>query len=205
MAGANRAVTAMWTVALFFSVLAAAGLVGLDGIVAGHTVGLADGGTIWERGVTLFDTIVQKEVTHFLLGFVVLVAGLLLLILRSTRPIGFLLLYLGLVQSVTTIVADLAKPQFGRVRPFEAVQGGDVWFAAGNSFPSGHTAFYAGLFLPLIVLFPRLAPLFAIPPLFVATARVMEHDHYLSDVSVSLALAAALAAGLAFVAEKGRS
>jgi membrane-associated phospholipid phosphatase len=43
-----------------------------------------------------------------------------------------------------------------------------------------------------------------LPPLFIAAARVLEHDHYLSDVSASLALAALLAAGLAALAEKGR-
>ena len=71
-----------------------------------------------------------------------------------------------------------------------------------TSFPSGHVAFYAGLFLPLMMLAPRLSPLWAIPPAFVAVARVLDHDHYVSDVTASLALAAALTIGLRFLLEK---
>ncbi|HYJ30669.1 MAG TPA: phosphatase PAP2 family protein [Allosphingosinicella sp.] len=201
--GDRRAVTALWTLALFFALLAAAGLAGLDQIVAGSlSEGAVD--SFWGRGVTLLDGLALRDVGDFLLGFALVLAGLLLLVMASTRSIGFPLLYVGLVQLLAYVAADMSKPWFGRVRPSEALSGSDLWFAAGNSFPSGHTAFYAGLFLPLILLFPRLSPLWAIPPLFVAAARVMERDHYLSDVSASLALAAALAALLAFVAEKGR-
>jgi membrane-associated phospholipid phosphatase len=108
------------------------------------------------------------------------------------------------VQFVATCLADFAKPVFGRLRPHETLA--DLWFAGGgNSFPSGHAAFYAGLFLPLMVLFPRYSALFAIPPLFVGVARLMEHDHYLSDVAVSFAFAALLAAGLSFLVERSRA
>jgi len=203
MGGDRRAVTALWTAALFFAVLAAAGLVALDPMVAGSLTPAAPD-SFWGRGVTLLDTLALREIGDYLLGFALLLAGLLLIVLRSTRSIGFPLLYVGLVQLLAYAAADLSKPWFGRVRPSEALSGGDVWFAGANSFPSGHTAFYAGLFFPLILLFPRLSPLWAVPPLFVAAARVMEQDHYLSDVGASLALAAAFAALLAFVAEKGR-
>ena len=203
MSGDRRAVTALWTMALFFAVLAAAGLVGLDQIAV-QRLPEADPASVWGRGVALLDTVTLKGVGDYLLGAALILAALLLLVLRSTRSVGFPLLYVGLVQLFSYAAADLSKPWFGRVRPSEALTGGDLWFIAGNSFPSGHTAFYAGLFLPLVLLFPRLAPLWAIPPLFVAAARVMEHDHYLSDVSASLAVAAALAALLAFIAEKGK-
>ena len=200
----RRAATAMWTIALFFAVVAAAGFAALDGIVARYTATLADGGTVWSQGVAILDTLTLKTVSDFLLGGILVIAALLLLVLRATRPSGFALLYIGLVHAISYAAADLSKPWFGRVRPFEAIQGGDVWFVGANSFPSGHVAFYAGLFFPLIVLFPRLAPLWAIPPLFVAAARVLEHDHYLSDVSVSLTVAAIVSALLCFMAERGR-
>ena len=199
----QRALNAMWTAALFFALLAAGGFAGLDMVVAQFTAAQPDGGTIWARGTDLFDAITLMDTSTFLLGAILVLAAGLLLILRSTRSTGFLVLYIGVAQFFSAAFAHLAKPQFGRVRPFEAVGGGDVWFAGGNSFPSLHAAFYAGLFFPLIVLFPRLAPIWLAPPLFVAAARVMEHEQYLSDVSVSLALAALLAAGLAFFAEKG--
>jgi membrane-associated phospholipid phosphatase len=203
MGGSKRAQTAMWTIALFFALLAAAGLAGLDRILAG-ALPQAGPASLWSQGVALLDLAALRHIGDWLLPFVLVLAGVLLLVLRATRATGFGLLYAGLVQLVAYGAADLSKPLFGRVRPTEAAGGADLWFAAGNSFPSGHSAFYAGLFLPLAILFPRLFPLWVVPPLFVAAARVMEADHYLSDVSASLAIAAALAASLSFLAEKGR-
>jgi membrane-associated phospholipid phosphatase len=203
MGGERRAIRALWTTAICFALLAAAGLAGLDRVVA-EAVPAAGPASPWNRGVSLLDMLALRQVGDWLLPFALVLAALLLLVLRATRSIGFPLLYLGLVQLVSYAAADLSKPLLGRLRPSEAAAGGDIWFAGGNSFPSGHTAFYAGLFLPLVVLFWRLAPLWALPPLFVAAARVMAHDHYLSDVSASLALAAALAALLAPLAQKGR-
>ena len=202
MGGDRGAVRALWTTALCFAVVAAAGLAGLDRMVAEATP-QANPTSFWSQGLALLDLAALREVGDWLLPFALLLAALLLLVLRSTRSIGFPLLYLALVQLIAYAAADLSKPWFGRVRPNETVAGSDLWLQGGNSFPSGHTAFYAGLFLPLVVLFPRLAPLWAIPPLFVAAARLMAHDHYLSDVATSLALAAALAALLAPLAHKG--
>ncbi len=205
MTGGNRAATALWTIAVFFAVLAAAGIAGLDGLVTRYTAGQPDGGTIWADGMRLLDLATFRWLGTYLLGAVLLIAAGLLLVLSATRPTGFLLLYVAMVQFTSTAIAELSRPWFGRVRPYEAVQGGDLWLAGPDSFPSVHAAFYGGLFFPLILLFPRLGPIWAAPPLFVAAARVMEHDHYLSDVSASLAVAAALAAGLCFIAEKGRA
>ena len=199
--GQRRAVSAMWSIALLAVVLAAAGYIALDQMVLGAAP-RADEASFWARGVSLLDTVALRGVWDFLLPAALVLAGGLLLVLRATRAIGFGVLYVGLVQSLAYAAADLSKPWFGRVRPSEALAGGDVWFAAGNSFPSGHTAFYAGLFFPLVVLFPRLAPLWLLPPLFVAVARVLEQDHYLSDVCTSLALAAILSAALCYIAAK---
>ncbi|HEY0013383.1 MAG TPA: phosphatase PAP2 family protein [Allosphingosinicella sp.] len=203
MGGETRAPTAMWTIALFFAILAAAGLAGLDGMIDRHLPAPVPG-SIWAQGIALIDFLSTKESGDWLLPFILAMAGLILLVLSSTRPIGYPLLYAGLVALLAYGIADLSTPYFGRVRPSEVVPGVDLWFVAGRAFPSGHVAFYAGLLLPLALLFPRLSPLWLAPPLLVAAARVMQHDHYLSDVSASLALAAALAAGFSFVAERGR-
>jgi membrane-associated phospholipid phosphatase len=69
----------------------------------------------------------------------------------------------------------------------------DTWFASGNSFPSGHVAFFAGLTLPIVALYPRLWVLLAVP-LLVATQRVLAADHYLSDVTASFGIAVATTA-----------
>jgi len=186
----------LWLAAALFALVAIIGLLGLDGMVARATAGGA-AGSLWDYGTRWLDFLTLKGISNFLLGAVLLVAAGLLLALRRTRRLGRPLLYLALVQAIATVAADLSKPWFGRPRPFEAAAG--TWFAGGNSFPSGHVAFYAGLFLPLTLLVPRWTALWIVPPLFVATARVLEHDHYPSDVAVSLALASALAAALARV------
>jgi membrane-associated phospholipid phosphatase len=205
MAGANRATTAMWTMAVFFAIVAAAGLAGLDGIVAAYTGALGHGGSIWAQGLALTDKVAMLEATSLLVPSVLMLAAGLLLLSSSTRQLGFALLYVGLVQLLAAGSVEVAAVQLGRVPPFEVVASGDVWFAGGRSFPDLRTAFVAGLFFPFVLLIPRLGPLWAIPPLFVAAASVLAHVHYLSDVAASLALAAALAAGFARLAERGRS
>ena len=46
---------------------------------------------------------------------------------------------------------------------------------------------------------PRWTFLFAIPPLFVGASQVLDNQHYLSDVSAALALAALVTGGFAFL------
>ena len=194
-----------WIAALAFALVAAAGLLGLDRGIAGWTANLPAGEKLWDRGTGLLDLLVLKEVSNFLLGAVLLLAAGILLALRATRGLGWATLYLGLVQFLTTTIADLAKPQLGRLRPYEAMAepgAPDIWFVGANSFPSGHAAFYAGLFFPLMLLLPRWTLLWALPPLFIAAARVLAHDHYLSDVAASLALAAAMTAAWAPLARR---
>jgi membrane-associated phospholipid phosphatase len=195
----------MWAAALLFALVAAAGLLGFDAPVARWSAGEA-GDSLWSRGTQLLDLVVLKEISNFLLGAVLILAAGGLLVALGTRSLGWPLLYVGLVQFLATTIADLSKPQFGRLRPFEALANpgaADSWFVGANAFPSGHAAFYAGLFLPLMMLFPRWTLLWALPPLFIAAARVVEHDHYLSDVAASLALAAVLAAVLSPLAARG--
>jgi membrane-associated phospholipid phosphatase len=204
MEAQRRLIRVLWAIAALALLVTAAGLLGLDQAVARWTAGMPDRGTIWDKGTALLDLVALKTISTFLLGFLLLVVAAVLVALRRTRRTGWVLLYLGAVQFAATVTADLSKPQLGRLRPFEAAQqsGGDTWFVGANSFPSGHEAFYAGLFLPLMLLFPRAAWLFAIPPLFVAAARVAEHDHYLSDVTASIALAALLSIAFRFLLAK---
>jgi membrane-associated phospholipid phosphatase len=192
-----------WWAALAFAALAAAGLLWLDGPLARWTA--AAPARFWGQGTDLLDLVTLHQLSDFLIGGVLIVLGAGLAALRSTRHAGWPILYVGAVQLGATLAADLAKPQFGRLRPLQAMAdpgGGDLWFVGANSFPSGHAAFYAGLFLPLILIVPRWAPLWALPVLFIAVARMLVHAHYLSDVAASLALACALTAALSFIARK---
>lgn len=190
---------AFTSVAAAFAFLAFVSIFALDRPLSEWAASHPRGGTVWDTGTRLMDQIVLKQVSNFLLGPILLIAGGVLLLLRSTRRNGWMLVYVGAVQFATTLLADLSKPLIGRLRPEEAIAGMDSWLAGGNAFPSGHTAFFAGLFFPMMLIAPRWTFALAIPPLFIAAARVLENDHYLSDVSASLALAALVTGGLAFI------
>ena len=139
--------------------------------------------------IDFLDLITGKSLFSLLLPLVLMIAGGALWALKRPR-IGRSALYVGTVQLLAYLASDLSKPWFGRLRPYEAAQrgGADTWFVGGNRFPSGHEAFYAGLVVPLVLLFPRSWPLLAVPAL-VACQRVFSLSHYWSDVAASLALA----------------
>ena len=79
------------------------------------------------------------------------------------------------------------------MRPFQLIEKNDwshIWFMGSNSFPSGHNAFFWGLFLPFAYVFPRYRIALLIVPVFIGLARIDENYHFLSDVLASIALAA---------------
>ena len=79
---------------------------------------------------------------RYALTYVLLTAGLVLLIWKSTRSGGWMLLFIGSAQFVIRITAGTLKGVFERLRPFEVIQAGDwdwkFFTGDGNSFPSGH-------------------------------------------------------------------
>jgi len=132
------------------------------------------------------------SIGQVLLGATLVVIGALWLLARRTSYTARALIFTGLVQIGTIEASSMLKGVFGRLRPFQLIERGDwshIWFAGGNSFPSGHVAFFGGLFLPLAYLYPKYRiPLLAVP-VFIAFARVDENMHFLSDVLGSIALA----------------
>lgn len=155
---------------------------------------------LFTSGTSFFDKISGKEISKFLLGFILIGIGIILLIIKQTRLYSFPLLFIGLSQFTSTLLAGVSKNLFGRLRPYEllANNGSDhAWFAGGGSFPSGHTGFYFGLFLPLAYLFPRWWLPLMIVPFFIAIARIAANDHFLSDVTASMALAALVTSAFA--------
>jgi membrane-associated phospholipid phosphatase len=193
-------------------VLAGAGLLGCDAALARWLHGGAyEDLWLFRAGTTLLDTVTAKEASKFLLGSVLIGGAATLFVAARTRPVARGVLFVGLVQVLSTLLAGVSKNLFGRLRPFEVLQSGDwshAWFAGGNSFPSGHAGFYFGLFLPLAWLLPRWRWPLVVIPWFIAVARVDANHHFISDVGVSIAMAALLTLALARVAlpaERARS
>ena len=143
------------------------------------------------RGVALLGY--QVGWGQLVLGAIFITLGLVLALVRSLSPHARAFVFVGAVQIATIEAAWWIKDFFGRLRPHQLIERNDwshIWFAGGNSFPSGHNAFFWGLFLPLAYLYPKYRIAFLIVPVFIAFARIDENYHFLSDVLGGIALAA---------------
>jgi len=171
------------------------GFAGLDRPLAEwiHSSGLEQA-RFFAWGLIALDTITAMGLWIWLLGCVALAVGLIVIFVRRTSRIGYALVAAALVQLATIATMILGKDHFGRIRPQFVLESGDwshVWFAGGNSFPSGHSAFYFGLFLPLAAACPIrwLRVLLIAIPVYVVLARIDLAKHFLSDVSASALIA----------------
>jgi membrane-associated phospholipid phosphatase len=127
------------------------------------------------------------------LGALLVVIGVIWLIARRTSRNARGLIFTGAAQLATIETVSLIKDLFGRARPFQLIERNDwthIWFVGGSSFPSGHNAFFWGLFLPLAYLCPKYRIPLLIIPTFIAFARIDESYHFLSDVLGAIAIAA---------------
>ncbi len=129
-----------------------------------------------------------------LISYLLAGAALLLFISKSTRAAAWMILFIAAAHAVSRLTAGTLKNVFHRLRPFEVIQAGDwdwkFFGDHGSSFPSGHAAHFWGLFFPLAFLFPRYRIALAILPVFISIARVGVNDHWCSDVSASVSIAA---------------
>ena len=129
---------------------------------------------------------------QFLLGGMFIVIGAIWFAIRRTAYGARVLMFAGAVQWATIEAAWQIKDFFGRMRPFQLIEKDDwshIWFMGSNSFPSGHNAFFWGLFAPLMYLLPRWRIPLLIVPVFIGLARIDENYHFLSDVLASISLA----------------
>jgi membrane-associated phospholipid phosphatase len=95
---------------------------------------------------------------------------------------------------VTRLTVTGLKEIFQRLRPFKVIEAGNwdwkFFSGHGDAFPSGHSAFFWGLFFPLAYVFPRYRLPLLIIPVFISIARVGVNVHWCSDVIASAGLAA---------------
>lgn len=188
---------------VIFAFVAAAcvalGFAGLDRPLAEwvHASGVENARVfIW--GLAALDVVSGLRLWICALPWAAILIGTIGLRLQRRMRLGYALIAAGLVQTAAIETMITAKDLFGRLRPVKVFEAGDwshVWFVGGDSFPSGHSAFYFGLLLPLAAACPIrwLRALLVAIPVFVVLARIDMERHFLSDVSTSALMVAVFA------------
>jgi membrane-associated phospholipid phosphatase len=191
------------TLAIMASVCAAMALISI--FTVDRAIALAVRGSgyenaaFFERGREFLDYFTGRGLVgshvglgQFLLGGAFIVIGLVWFAIRRTSYAARTMIFTGIVQWLTIEAAWQIKDVFGRMRPYQLLEKDDwtqIWFMGSNSFPSGHNAFFWGLFVPLMYRFPGWRIPLLIVPVFIALARIDENYHFLSDVLASISLA----------------
>jgi len=161
-------------------------------------------GTKWLDTFTGQNLFTDKTLRKTFFGGLLLISGGACLLMRFV-PAAKALIFVSCVQLTAVLSTGLGKITFGRQRPIELFANGQwdaMWFASSTSFPSGHTSFYWGLFIPLIYLFPQYRLSFLVIPVFIGLARMSESMHFLSDVLASITLAMVVTLVFAVVVER---
>lgn len=183
------------SVALVFFLLATVSIAFID-VRASHTVSQLDPSIAdaFALGTAWLDTATLRTAHSSVLGGILIVLGSLLACVPRIRAWGTAIALSGACCWTTHFVTSLLKKVFGRLRPIQLHQSGDWsdrFFAGGDSLPSGHTAFYFGLFLALAVFAPttrRVRVLLLLPAIFIGLARIAVLAHFPSDVLTSIGL-----------------
>ena len=177
--------------ALVAALFLAAGLAGLDRPLAEwvHASGI-ENARLFAWGLAALDVVSGLRIWICALPWVAILIGTFELRLQRRVRLGYALLAAGLVQTAAIETMITAKELFGRLRPVQVLASGDwshVWFAGGESFPSGHSAFYFGLLLPLAAACPIrwLRIVLVAIPVYVGLARIDLAKHFVSDVAAS--------------------
>ena len=91
---------------------------------------------------------------------------------------------------VTLFFVWVAKLFFGSLRPFEALRDIQPLFVygGGDSFPSGHAAFFASLSVVFLYHFPRLGVVYTIFALAIGVARIASGIHFPYDIAAGYLL-----------------
>lgn len=158
----------------------------LASFIAGHAAPVQP----FFYGVTALLDSFSLYIAWLLLGAFTL--GTLLIFSRKTRTTGFVFLTLVLAHVLASVATSTMKTEFRRARPEVYLKEGTQSAGFFNnetrdySFPSSHTSFYLSLFLPAALAFRRCAPLLLLIPVVVTLGRVVQNEHYLSDVLCSI-------------------
>lgn len=197
----------VWT-AVVAAALMLLGFAGLDRPIAEslRSIG-AEQSYVFKDGLGILDMVTGLGIWIWLLGVVTLAVGVVGWALRRDDRWPRALIVAALVQLAAIGTMLAGKNFFGRLRPEQVLDAGDwshLWFAGGVSFPSGHSAFYFGLLLPLAATVAnlRLRALLMVIPVYVVLARIDLAKHFLSDVSASALMVSTYALVAAWLAQR---
>jgi len=142
--------------------------------------------------VSGLEWITAFSVSKYLLGGLILLAGVVLYLMPITRTISGYFFFIGATHLVSRLVAGSLKNVFLRSRPYEFIENHqirDFFIDGGSSFPSAHVAHFFSLFIPLLFILSRNRFWVLVIPIVVAIQRVLSNDHYLSDVLAGVLIA----------------
>lgn len=139
-------------------------------------------------------TLIADNITVSIIWILLLSLGFGLLFLFSsiTKKLGFVLLATVFTLLAAAAITNIMKFEFKRARPEVYLNSksttNDFYNKAikDYSFPSSHTSFYLSLFLPAALVYRRYAPVLLFIPAVIIVGRVVQNEHYLSDVLCSI-------------------
>ena len=139
--------------------------------------------------ISFIETIFGFYISKYLFGFIAIAIGAIGYFKSKKSDIPKIFFFIGVTHIISRLTAGIVKNFFLRPRPFEWLSGNNLdFFSNGNSFPSGHTAHFFGLFLPIVFLYSRYSWIIILP-VFVALSRILANDHYLGDVIAAITIA----------------
>lgn len=192
-AARRPAPASLLVVAAVFAALSAISIVAIDEPVARALAGY-EKHHVWVRGIAALEWAIGWPIDPLFITFALTGAMLVVIAVPRTRPHAPVAIFLAGTHAITRIATGELKELTGRLRPFEwlAAGGDGSFWRGGVSFPSGHAALFAGLAIPIAIVWPRARGLLLLIP-FVAAARIGVSAHFVSDTLSAVALVALVA------------
>jgi membrane-associated phospholipid phosphatase len=151
----------------------------------------------WSTGLDVLEYAIGLPLLPWISGIVLVAAMIATTAVPRWRRYAPAFTWIAGVHILSRIATTELKDATGRLRPFQwlAKGGGDVetfgWIKA-HSFPSGHVTLFASIAIPVAVVVahrhPRIAIAVLVPVVFPMVARVVQSQHFISDVTASVAL-----------------
>ncbi len=174
-------------------VLTAVAMLWLDEPLA-RWVATTEPSHVWDRVIGVLEYPAGIEPWTYTMAVLLAGGAVVTLAMPRLRAHAWNWMFVALVYLASRNAMAWLKTLTGRYRPKQWLLFGDgAWGHLGDgiSFPSGHVVVFAGLIVPLVIVWPRARPLLAIVP-FVMIARVAVNAHFASDVLGGLALVVAI-------------